>query len=296
MGGEFSHRCAVVLMNYQNPEALVTTEWLADNLGRDDVVVFDGTSHLPTTGRNGNAEFLEKHIPGALRFDIDDIADPDTSLSHMLPGAELFAAKLSQLGVRNSDHVIVYDVYGLQSAARAWWMMRIFGHDHVSLLSGGLPKWEAEGRATEAGTQARPASTFSATLRPALVRDINALLANVTTDAEQVADARAAGRFTGVDPEPRAGMRSGHIPNSHSLPFTTLLDGNRIFLDGDQLKSIIEGAGIQLDKPLVATCGSGVTACVIALACHLIGKSDVAIYDGSWSKWGTRQDTPVASD
>jgi len=284
-------------MSYANPHALVSTDWLAENLNSPAVTVLDGTSHLPTTGRDAAAEFAEKHIPGAIRFDIDDVADPNASLPHMLPSPELFAAKVSEMGISNDHKVVVYDVYGMQSAARIWWMFRIFGHDDVAVLNGGLPKWEAEGNPVSAETVTPAPGAFTASFRPELVRSIDDIRRFVEDGAEQIVDVRAAGRFTAEEPEPRAGMRSGHMPGAVNLPFTQLLEGeHRTYKDADAIRALAEGANIDLSRPVATSCGSGVTACALTLGLYLIGKEDVAVYDGSWTEWGGRQDTPVVTD
>lgn len=284
-------------MPYSNAEALVSTEWLADNIADPDVVVLDGTYHLPTAKRDAAAEFAVKHIPGAIRFDIDDISDPDDPLPHMIPTPGLFAAKVSALGIRNDQRVIVYDVYGMQSAARTWWMFRVFGHDNVAVLNGGLPKWEADGRAITSETVSPPASAFQAGFRPELVRGIKDIRNVVDAGGARIVDARSAGRFTAAEPEPRAGMRSGHMPGAASLPFTNLLDpAFREFKDADAIVKHVKDAGIDLDGPIITSCGSGVTACAVSLALFLIGKEDAAVYDGSWSEWGGRSDTPIVTD
>lgn len=276
-------------------DALVTTAWLADHLDDPTVVVLDGTYHLPTAGRDADAEFPEGHIPGAQRFDIDKVCDPDDPLPHMVPTAEAFAAAAAALGISNDAMVVVYDVYGLQSAARTWWMFRLFGHDKVAVLDGGMPKWTAEGRALETGAaKARPAADFRATLRPELVKSRADVLAAVADDGVQIVDARPAGRFTGDEPEPRPGMRSGHIPGSRSIPVGTLLaQDTKEVLAPEALAARFSEAGLDPAKPTISSCGSGVTACVIALAAHRLGHPDMAVYDGSWSDWGSRDDTPV---
>lgn len=275
-------------------DGLVSTAWLAEHLNDPRVKILDGTYHLPTAKRDGNAEFLERHIPGAARFDIDDVCDPADPLPHMIPTPERFAEKVSALGISNDDIVIVYDVYGLQSAARTWWMFRLFGHDAVAVLDGGLPAWIKEGRALADGPANPAPASFKTAFRPELVRSREAVLANIATRAEQVADARSAGRFTGSEPEPRAGMRSGHIPGSRSLPIGSLLDpSDKTVLPADRLAVLFADAGLDPSKPMTSSCGSGVTACVIALAAFRLGHPGVAVYDGSWSEWGGRDDTPI---
>ncbi len=284
-------------MTFANPSSLVSTEWLAGNLDNPSVRIVDGTSHLPTARRNADEEFLERRIPGAIRFDIDDVKDPDSALAHMMPPAEIFAAKVGAMGISNETLVVVYDVYGLQSAGRVWWMFRTFGHSKVAILNGGLPKWLDEGRATDSGPVTAPgAVSYSAAMAAGKVRDLDAMRSNIDSKAELVLDARAAGRYTGEQPEPRAGMRSGHIPGSLSLPFTDLVEGpHREMKSADDIRTVLSDAGVDPSRPIAATCGSGVTACAIAFGLHLIGHDDVAIYDGSWSEWGARDDTPVAT-
>jgi thiosulfate/3-mercaptopyruvate sulfurtransferase len=274
--------------------AVVSTEWLATHLGDPDLRVLDGTWHMPQLKRDARAEFVQAHVPGAVFFDIDRIADPTTSLPHMLPTAEAFADAVGALGVGSGDRVVVYDTRGVVSATRVWWTFRAFGHDRVAVLDGGLRAWTAEGRPLEAGEPTPPRRQFRATLRPELVRDLEAMRRNLTTRAEQVVDARSRGRFEGTEPEPRAGLRGGHIPGSVSLPYDSLYRPDGTLQPPDALRSAFAAAGVDLAKPITTTCGSGVTASVLALALHLIGHAHVAVYDGSWTEWGGRPDTPVA--
>jgi thiosulfate/3-mercaptopyruvate sulfurtransferase len=278
-------------------QALVTTDWLAGELGKSDLVVFDATKYLPNEPKDGRAEFRAAHIPGARYFDIDEIADPDTELPHMVPSPGRFAKLMSALGVGNTSRVVFYDQKGLASAARGWWLMGLFGHDAAAVLDGGLPKWLREARATEGGDP--PPASSSASFRPdyraARLRGVGDVLGNVASRTELVLDARAAGRFTGATPEPRAGMRSGHIPGSASVPYTDLLNADGTFRAPDALQARFAAAGATGARPLVTSCGSGVTACILTLGLRLAGLPEGAVYDGSWTEWGGRADTPVGT-
>jgi thiosulfate/3-mercaptopyruvate sulfurtransferase len=272
---------------------LVTTEWLAKHLRDADLRVLDGSWHMPQAKRDPRAEFLEGHIPGAVFFDIDGIADHGTSLPHMLPGEREFADAVGALGVGDGDRVVVYDSRGVASAARVWWTFRAFGHDAVAVLDGGVPRWRAEGRPLEHGPATPPRRAFTARRQPALVRDLAAMRANLTTGDEQVLDARSAGRFRATEPEPRPGLRGGHIPRSRNLPYETLYRPDGTLLPPEGLRQAFAASGVDLQRPVVTTCGSGVTASVLALALHRLGHRQVAVYDGSWSEWGGRADTPI---
>jgi len=278
-------------------QSLVTTDWLAGELGKPDLLLFDATKYLPNEPKDGLTEFRAAHIPGARFFDIDEVADPDTDLPHMVPTPGRFAKLLAALGVSNASRVVFYDQKGLASAARGWWLMGLFGHDAAAVLDGGLPKWLREGRATETGDPAAPpTTTFRPDLRAARLRGVGDVLGNVTSRAELVLDARAAGRFTGAVPEPRAGMRSGHIPGSASLPYTELLNADGTFLPPEALRARFAAAGVDGARPLVTSCGSGVTACILTLGLRLAGLPEGAVYDGSWTEWGGRADTPVETN
>ena len=271
---------------------LVTTDWLAANLA--NVAVFDVTMYLPNEARNGHEEYLRAHIPGARFFDIDAIADQDTTLPHMVPTPGRFAKLIEALGVSNETTPIFYDQKGLASAARGWWMMGLFGHDKAAVLDGGLPKWIAESHPTEAGhpPTATP-GTFRPDFRPTRLRGIGDLLANIQTQQELVLDARAALRFQAKVPEPRAGMRSGHIPHSTNLPYTELLAPNQTLLPIPALRARLAEAGIDGTRPVITSCGSGVTATILTLAMTVAGLPAGAVYDGSWTEWGGRSDTPI---
>jgi thiosulfate/3-mercaptopyruvate sulfurtransferase len=281
-------------MPYAHPEALVGTEWLAAHLDDPHVRVVDSSFKLPGITPTAREDYDRGHIPGTVFFDIDDIAEPGTSLPHMIPSPELFARKMEGLGIGDDDRVVVYDSAGLSSAGRAWWMLRLFGHRNVALLDGGLPQWKADGRPLETAVPNPPLRRFTAQFDPALVRDKHALLGNLATLREQVVDARAAGRFAGVAEETRPGLRRGHIPGSRNLPYDRVTDPQTHRLrDAEALSQLFRDAGVALDRPIVTSCGSGVTACALAFALHLIGHPGAAVYDGSWSEWGLPGDTPV---
>jgi len=273
---------------------LVTTEYLSAELGKPGLVVFDATKYLPNEPKDGRAEYLRAHIPGARFFDIDQIADTDTDLPHMVPTAGRFAKLVSALGVSNDSRVVFYDQKGLASAARGWWLMSLFGHDQAFVLDGGLPKWLNEHRPVgdgEAGPP--PPGTFVPDLRARQLRGIGDILRTVLSRDELVLDARAAGRFTGSVPEPRAGMRSGHIPGSVSLPYTELLNSDGTFRPAGEVRGRFEAAGVDGTQAVVTSCGSGVTACILTLGLRIAGFPDGAVYDGSWTEWGGRSDTPI---
>ncbi|MCB8875539.1 3-mercaptopyruvate sulfurtransferase [Acidisoma silvae] len=278
---------------------LVTTDWLADHLDDPKVIICDCSFYLPNDPRSAAGLFAEARIPGSRFFDIDVIKDDATDLPHMLPSPEAFAAHMSRLGIANDATVVFYDQVGLFSAARGWWMMRVFGHDRAAVLDGGLPKWKAEGRPLEIKAPAVPqAAAFVPTARADLVRDVTAMKAIVTEGSALILDARPAGRFAGTAPEPRAGVRGGHMPGAHNIPFNQLLAADGTMLPPDQLRARFAAEGAGGDRPVVTSCGTGVTAAVLTLGLAVAGLPIGALYDGSWTEWGGRPDTAVevASD
>lgn len=281
-------------MHYAKPEALVSTEWLAQHLDDPEVGIIDASSNLPPQNRDFQAEYLEAHIPGAVRFNIDDICDKTDHLPHMIPNAEDFAAKVGALGLGNGFRIVAYDSGSMMASCRAWWMFRLFGYDDVAVLSGGLAKWQKENRPVEVGDVSTVPRTLSVKFRPELVRSLAQMQANLASQDEQVLDARSPGRFDGSEPEARAGIRSGHIPGSSCVYFPRLTNPETgEFLPADELKAAFEEGGVNLDRPAVGTCGSGVSACVLTLGLHLLGHESYAVYDGSWTEWGGHTDTPI---
>jgi thiosulfate/3-mercaptopyruvate sulfurtransferase len=267
---------------------------LAARLASSGLKVVDGSWYLPGSGRSGAREYAEGHIPGAVFLDLDEVSDKRSSLPHMLPSADEFAHRMSALGLNDRDDLVVYDGSGTNlSAARVWWMFRVFGHDRVAVLDGGMGKWRSEGRPVEQGIVQVPRSHFSAGLNQRAVRDLAAMRANLEHPAEQVVDLRPSGRFRGEEPEPRPGVRSGHLPGSINLPFTELVNPDGTILPPSSLRRRLQAAGIDLSQPIVATCGSGTSACTLVLGLELLGHRDAALYDGAWTEWGGRTDTPV---
>ena len=274
---------------------LVTTEWLAGELGKSDIRVIDATLFLAAHGRNARAEFEAAHIPGAVFFDIDEVCDLTSSLPHMLPPAEKFASRMQALGLGDGSRIVVYDNSPLKSAARVWWMLTLFGAHEVAILDGGFAKWQTEGRATESGKPIVRHRHFTVWADKSFVRDQKQMTDNLRSKTEQVVDARSAGRFAGTEPEPRAGLRGGHIPGSKNVPYDQLFNEDGTYKSAEQIADAFKAAGIDLSKPLVATCGSGITAAVLAFGAALAGHPKVAIYDGAWSEWGASATNPVVT-
>lgn len=282
------------MTNLSTAESLVSTDWLAAHLDAPDVRVVEATWFFPATGKKGHDAYEAGHIPGAVFFDLDDIADGDDPLPHMLPSAAKFASKVKKLGLGNGNRIIVYDrASGSSAAARIWWMFRQFGHDEISLLDGGMTKWLAEHRPIEDQPPVTRERHFLPQVRD-LVRSKAQMLANIDSRQEAVIDARSAGRFKGQEAEPWPHRKVGHIPGSLNLPWTELIDPEtKTFLPAEQIRAKFAAAGITGDKPIVASCGSGVTACMLAFGLFLTGRADVSIYDGSWAEWGLAEDTPA---
>jgi len=277
-------------------DMLVSCEWLAGELGAPGLHVLDATSFLPGTPRDAQAEYVAAHIPGAQFLNLSNLKDGDDPRPSMVPSNAQFAAYVGALGISERDRIVIYDNSPLNSSGRAWWLFRLFGAQHVAVLDGGLAQWIAEERPTESGDAPAPVpAIFTADKNHGWVKDKADMLANLTNCAAQIVDARGAARFTGDDPEPRPGMASGHIPGSVNLPTGKMIGADGLWKRGEAMRESFAEAGVDLDRPLVMTCGSGVTACNLLFGAALIGKNDVTIYDGSWSEWGADPDTPKAT-
>jgi thiosulfate/3-mercaptopyruvate sulfurtransferase len=273
-------------------ESLVSTEWLQGELGAPDLRVIDASYFLDD--RDARAEYEAGHIPGAVYLDIEDVSDRDAASPHMLPPEHLFASRMQSLGLRDGHRFVVYDNSPLHSAARIWWMLRAFGAHYVALLDGGMQKWKAEGRPVESGRVQHRHGHFTPSLDARVAADKAFVRSILGSGDHEIVDARSAGRFAGDEPEPRPGVASGHIPGSRNLPQGKLFNPDNSWKKGDSLREAFTAAGVDLAKPMVTSCGSGITAAVLLFGAHLLGKDDVLLYDGSWSEWGADPETPKA--
>ena len=282
-------------MAQDDPKTLVSTDWLAAHIKDPDLRILDGTMFLPGTGRDARAEYAETHIPGARFFDIDEISDNRSDLPHMAPPVEKFMSRLRAMGVGDGHQVVVYDTHGLFSAARVWWLFRLMGQSDIAVLDGGLPKWVAEGRETEDMEPIIRDRHMTVRRQAHMVKDVTQVSSASKLGDYEILDARSPGRFRGEEPEPREGLRSGHIPGSKNVHYRELMNDDGTMKDPDGLRAVLEKAGVDLSRPVITTCGSGVTAAIINLALERIGKTDHALYDGSWAEWGAFGTVPVAT-
>jgi thiosulfate/3-mercaptopyruvate sulfurtransferase len=273
---------------------LVSTEWLAANLTAPNLVVVDGSWYLPAQNRDAKAEYLKAHIPGAVHFDIEEISDHSSPLPHMMPSPEQFARQMGEMGVADKMTIVVYDGAGLFSAPRVWWMLRAFGASDVHILDGGMPKWQSEGRPTEAGQVRRSPAVFTTHFDPGAVADMKRVSEALKSGAAQVIDARPAERFTGEAPEIRPGIRSGHMPGALNAPSSTLLDKGRL-KPANELAQLLDRSGLDRNRPVITSCGSGVSAAIISLALDELGRPAEALYDGSWTEWASTEGNPIAT-